>query len=122
MCGPADGDDEQEAREHQPHPGHQADLGLDFFVLDADGEVGPAEQDEEAEAAQQAADDGHGPGGLQVGGQLQHGLEPLTLLLAGTLHHTGHPQAFLIALHRERRRRTSDILYTFNLMQLYVTR
>lgn len=46
---PADGDDHQEAGQQQPHPGHQADLGLGVFVLDAGGEVSSAEEDEEAE-------------------------------------------------------------------------
>lgn len=96
--GPADGDDHQEAGQQQAYPGHQADLGLGVFVLHAGGEVGAAEQDEEAEAAEQAADDGHGAGGLQVGGQNQQGVVVLTLLLAGTLHHAVHPQALLTAL------------------------
>lgn len=95
---PADGDDHQEAGQQQAYPGHQADLGLGVFVLHTGGEVGAAEEDEEAEAAEHAADDGHGPGGLQVGGQHQQGVVVLALLLAGTLHHTLHPQARLSAL------------------------
>ncbi len=89
MGGPADGDDHQEAGQNQANPGHQADLGLRVFVLHADA-VG---QDEQAEAAQHTADDGHGTCGLQVRGQNQQGVVVLALLLAGTLHHAGHPQA-----------------------------
>lgn len=68
MRGPADGDDHQEAGQQQAYPGHQADLGLGLFILHTGGKIGAAEEDEEAEAAEHAADDGHGPGGLQVGG------------------------------------------------------
>lgn len=112
VCGPADGDDHQEAGEQQAHPGHQADLGLGVLVLYAGGEVGPAEQDEEAEAAEHAGDDGHGAGGLQVTGQHQQGVIVLALLLAGALHHTVHPQALLTALLTHTH--TQKDVFTFN--------
>lgn len=93
--GPADGDDDQQAGQQQPHAAHQVDLGFGVLVLDAGGEVGAAEHDEEAEGGQHAADDGHGAGGLQVGGQHQDGVVVLALLLARALHHALHPQTLL---------------------------
>lgn len=98
---PADGDDGQQAGQQQADPGHQADLGLGLFVLHAGGEVGAAEDDEQAEAAEKDADDGHGPGGLQVRGQNQQGVVVLALLLSGTLNHAVHPEALLNALHAQ---------------------
>lgn len=103
MGRPADGDDHQEAGQQQAYPSHQADLGFGVFVLNAGGEVGTAEQDEEAEAAEHGADDGHGTGGLQVRGQHQQRVVVLALLLAGTLHDTGRPQALLTALLTHRK-------------------
>ncbi|PWA17748.1 hypothetical protein CCH79_00008090 [Gambusia affinis] len=61
----ADRDDHQQAGQHQAHCSHQDDFGLGVFVLNTCGEVGTPKQDEEAETTEDAADDGHGAGGLQ---------------------------------------------------------
>lgn len=103
MRKPADRDDHEDASQQHAHPGHQADLGLDVFVFQTGGKVGPAEKNEQAEAAEHAADDGQSSGSLPVCAQIQQGFKVLALLLASTLHHTGGPQALLTPLltHRE---------------------
>lgn len=106
--GPADRDDHQDASQQQADPRHQADLGLGVFVLHTGGEVSTAEQDQEAEAADHAADDGQGTGSLHVRRQHQQGVVVLALLLAGTLHHTGRPQALLTALLTQTDRKRKD--------------
>lgn len=69
MSGPADGDDQQQARDDQPNGGHQTHFGFDFFVFDAGGEVGASAQNEQGQDSEHAADDGHGTGRLEVRAQ-----------------------------------------------------
>lgn len=64
--GPADRDDNQQARQDQADGGHQGHFGLDVLVVDAGGEVCAGAQDEHGQDGQHAADDGHGSSRLQV--------------------------------------------------------
>ncbi len=98
MSGPADGDDQQQARDDQPNGGHQTHFGFDFFVFDEGGEVGAGAQNEQGQDSEHAADDGHGTGRLEVRAQDEQRVVGFTLLLSGTLNHTLHPQALFLNL------------------------